>query len=358
MNRRCRRTLVIALTTGLLWLPAAAAPDNQDKKGQRPLSEGLPQRELSKKEQERREKALRKELESHFKKWLAEDVFYIITPEEKSAFKDLSTEEEREQFIEQFWLRRDPTPDTIENEFKEEHYRRIAYANERLRGWRSDRGMIYIIHGPPDEIEQMPEGGFYNRLAEEGGGGTAVFPFERWRYRYIEGVGDDIILEFVDRCMCGDYQLTMDPSEKDALTLSLGHGLTLMEQLGLAKKVDRFTRGDATRMGESFSKTVRSQEFERLRIHATVQRPPPVKFKDLEALVTTRISFKLLPFEMRADFLRVTSTSVLVPITIGIKNKDVTFQLRSGLHRSVVNIFGRITTLTGRIVQTFEDVIQ
>ena len=362
MSGRRSTALLAAMAMALVFLPGAAAQDK--KKSPSPsLQEGLPQREPSKKEQEKREKALRKELETPFKKWLEQDVGYIISPEEKEAFYHLNTEEEREQFIEQFWLRRDPTPDTIENEFREEHYRRIAYANERFfgggyPGWKTDRGRMYIMHGPPAEIEPYPTGGFYTRLPEEGGGGTSVFPFERWRYRYIEGVGDSVVLEFVDTCMCGEYHLTMDPSEKDVLWLTPGAGLSQLEALGLAKKADRITRGDATRLPKSYSETVRFNEFERLRIHAMVQKPPPVKFTDLEALVTTRISFNLLPFEVRTDFLRVTDESILVPITIAVKKKDVSFQLREGLHQSTVNIFGRVTTLSGRIVQTFEDVIR
>lgn len=350
-----------AVLTALFFLPGAPRAQQQQEKAEQepaPITEGLPERELSEKALKKREKELMKELGRHFQTWLKEDVAYIITPEEKDAFFHLNTDEEREQFIEQFWLRRDPTPDTIENEFKEEHYRRIAYANERFRGWQSDMGMIYVIHGPPDEIEQMPAGGFYNRTPDEGGGGTAVFPFERWSYRYIEGVGDDIVLEFVDRCICGDYQLTSDPSLKDSLVMSIGHGLTLMEMMGRAKRVDRFIQGDGTRQAEAFHKPVRGQQFDRLRIHATVQKPPPVKFKDLEEMVDTKISFNLLPFELRTDYLRVTDDSILVPITVAVKKKDVTFQVTNGLHQSVVNIFGRIYTMTGRIVQTFEDVIK
>ncbi len=73
---------------------------------------------------------------------------YIISDEERKAFKNLSNDEEREAFIEQFWLRRNPNPDSPDNEFREEHYRRIAYANEHYAagkpGWKTDRGHIYI----------------------------------------------------------------------------------------------------------------------------------------------------------------------------------------------------------------------
>src|SRR5258706_95359 len=192
---------------------------------------------LTEKQKKKREEKLRKELETPYRKWLTEDVAYIITDEERLAFKRLNTDDEREQFIEQFWLRRDPTPDTIENEFKEEHYRRIAYANERFSsgfpGWKTDRGRMYIKYGPPDEISGQPAGGMYERPPEEGGGTTQVFPFEQWRYRYIEDIGGDIVIEFVDPTMTGEFHMTMDPSEKDALLHVPNGGLTWAEQAGL-----------------------------------------------------------------------------------------------------------------------------
>ena len=169
---------------------------------------------------------------------------YIITDQERAAFKQLSNDEERDNFIEHFWLRRDPTPDTEENEYKEEHYRRIAYANEHfaagIPGWKTDRGRMYIMYGPADEIDSHPSGGTYERPMEEGGGETSTFPFEDWRYRYIEGIGQEVIIEFVDTCMCGDYHMTLDRSEKDALKYTPNAGLTLYEQMGMASKASRF----------------------------------------------------------------------------------------------------------------------
>jgi GWxTD domain-containing protein len=139
-----------------------------------------------------------------------EDVVYIITKDERDAFRKLLTDAEREEFIEQFWERRDPTPDTVENEFKEEHYRRIAYANEHFAesvpGWKTDRGRIYIMYGLPDEID-----------ARRAGPTPAdTYPIQQWRYRWIEGVGNNVIIEF-DANGSGDFHMTMDPSEKDRL---------------------------------------------------------------------------------------------------------------------------------------------
>ena len=158
--------------------------------------------------------------ENAYKKWRDDDVKDIITAEELSAFNKLSNDMERDNFIEAFWRRRDPTPDTEENEFKEEHYRRRAYADDHFSagvpGSKTDRGRVYIIHGPPDSVDSHPAGGPYQRPPEEGGGQTSTFPFETWRYRNLDGIGQEVEIEFVDPCMCGEYHITLDPGEKDA----------------------------------------------------------------------------------------------------------------------------------------------
>src|SRR5208283_4647570 len=251
-------------------------------------------RPLTEKQKKANAKAMKQELSSTYKKWLNEDVRWIITPEELSAFKQLSNDEERDAFIEQFWLRRDPTPDTEENEYKEEHYRRIAYANEHfaagIPGWRTDRGRIYIVYGPPDQIESHPSGGTYERPIEEGGGETSTYPFETWRYRYIEGMGNEVVIEFVDPCMCGDYHITIDPNEKDALLHTPNAGLTLYEQMGMASKTDRVANagmGGANAGPESGMQN--SNEFNKLELLAKINAPPKVKFKDLEEVVSHKI---------------------------------------------------------------------
>src|SRR5579864_7094521 len=331
--------------------------DKKDDQGRETIA-----KPLTDKQKRKREEKLRKELETPYKKWLNEDVTYIITDEERAAFKRLQTDEEREQFIEQFWLRRDPTPDTVENEFKEEHYRRIAYANERfasgIPGWKADRGRIYITYGPPDEIESHPSGGSYQRPMEEGGGETSTYPFEQWRYRYIDGIGNDIIIEFVDPTMTGEYRMTMDPSEKDALLYVPNAGLTLMEQMGMASKTDRFNRTDGTHLGTAMGGTPASmEEFERLERFAKLQKPPAVKFKDLEAAVSTHITFNLLPLKVQADFIKVTNSSVLTNVTLQLENKDLQFQLKDGMQKAAVNFYARITTMSRRVVNVFEDTV-
>ena len=333
------------------------AQNKDDKNQVDPLKRPIPETQ-----RKANAKALKQELSKTYKKWLSEDVAWIITDEERKAFLQLSNDEERDQFIEAFWQRRDPTPDTEENEFKEEHYRRIAYANEHfaagIPGWKTDRGHMYIVFGPADEIDSHPSGGSYERPMEEGGGNTSTYPFETWRYRYIEGIGQEVIIEFVDTCMCNDYHMTIDRSEKDALKYTPNAGLTLYEQMGMSKKTDRFTGGmEQLGMGP-FNQDLQTKQFDRLEQFAKLQAAPAVKFKDLEEIVSHKISVNLMPFDVRADFVRVTSDTVLVPITIQIKNRDITFQNKDGIERGTVNIFGRVTTLTGKIVQTFEDPVQ
>ncbi len=161
-----------------------------------------------------------------YRKWLNEDVVYIITDSERWYFKTLSTDQEREKYIEQFWLRRDPTPGTPENEFKTEHYRRIAFANSRFTasvpGWKTDRGRVYIEYGPPDEIESHPAGNDSQR-----------YPFEQWRYRLIEGIGSNVIVEFDDKDRTGEYRMTMDPNAPvdDELTETAREAAILQQRL-------------------------------------------------------------------------------------------------------------------------------
>jgi GWxTD domain-containing protein len=317
---------------------------------------------LTKKQQAKKQKELEKELMGPWKKWLNEDVVYIITDEEKQAFKRLKTDEERQQFVEQFWLRRDPTPDTEENEFKEEHYRRIAYANDHyasgIPGWKTDRGMIYIKYGPADEVDSHPSGGSYERPYEEGGGETSTYPFETWRYRYIDGIGTNIMIEFVDTTMSGEYHISTDPEEKDALLYVPGAGLTQMEQMGMASKTQRFQRTDGTHLGTGNQPLPESMnEFTRLEQNAKLYKAPAIKFKDLESAVNSTIRYNTLPMHVRADYIRITDSTVLTSLTLQFKNNDLQYATKDKVAKATVNLYGRITSLTRRPVNWFEDTI-
>jgi GWxTD domain-containing protein len=355
---RFRSPFLVGVAAAALAVPAFAA-----KPSSTTSDDGTVAKPLSAKEQKKREKALRKELEGPWKKWLNEDVVYIITDEERNAFKHLQTDEEREQFVEAFWKRRDPTPDTEENEYKEELYRRIAYANEHyasgIPGWKTDRGMIYIKYGPADEVDSHPSGGSYERPFEEGGGETSTYPFEDWRYRYLDGIGSDINIEFVDTTMTGEYHMTMDPSEKDALLYVPGAGLTMNEQMGLSSKNDRFNRTDGTHLGTGTQPLSQNMnEFTRLEQFAKLQKAPVVKFKDLQAVVDSTIKYNSLPMQVRADYIKVTDATVLTNITISFNRNDLQYQTKDKISKATVNLYGRITTLSRRTVNWFEEPVQ
>lgn len=338
MRHSSLRVVLLLATTMLAW-PSLAQDAKNDTSARSQMSEN---------ERKERIRNFRKEVGKAYRDWLDQDVRWIITDEEEKAFKSLSNDEERDQFIEAFWQRRDPTPDTEENEFREEHYRRIAYANEHfaagVAGSRTDRGHIYIVWGPPDEIESHPSGGTSQSNAGEGGGSgsgsssTSTYPFERWRYRYIEGIGNEVNIEFVDSCMCGDYHISTDPSEKDALLHTPGSG--------------------HRQTGAQDSSTLNGgNQFDALERYTKLTAAPPVKFKDLEEKVNTHIRYNLMPFDLRTDFVKVTNDTVLVPITIQIKTRDMTFVQKDGIQRASVNIFGRVSTLSGRVATVFEDTV-
>jgi GWxTD domain-containing protein len=367
-----RRFFFVALGCGLAFTPATGlcAQQSANPSAQAQPATGQDQevdplkRDRSDREKSAAQKALRQELKGAYKTWLDQDVAYIITDEERKAFRNLSNDEEREAFIEQFWLRRNPNPDSPENEFREEHYRRIAYANEHFAagkpGWKTDRGHIYISFGKPDSIESHPSGGSYQRPQDEGGGETSTFPFETWHYRYLESVGENIDLEFVDPCMCGDYHFTIDRSEKDALLHVPGGGQTMEEQMGMAKKADRF-KGGLENLGTGpMTSDQATKAFDRIDMAAKLFAPPPIKFKDLDAFMSEHklLTGPIFPFDVRTDFVKVTENTDLVPITLQIKNRDITFVTKEGVARGVVNILGRVTTITNKTVQTFEDTVE
>ncbi|HKQ88267.1 MAG TPA: GWxTD domain-containing protein [Candidatus Acidoferrales bacterium] len=319
------------------------------------------------KQKKQSDSALYKELDTPYKKWLDEDVAYIITPEERDTFLHLQTNEERETFIEAFWQRRNPDPDSPDNSYKDEIYRRIAYANEHfasgIPGWKTDRGRIYITWGAPDERDEHTAGEQWDRPMDQGGGTTTTYAYENWRYRYLAGYNGDhqenVEFEFVDPTGTGEFHLTMDPSEKDALLNVPGAGLTMPEQMGMADKSMRFSNPDGTHLagqGEGVAQGSELNEFSRLENYAAAFQPPPVKLP--EELVTHNLVRNTLKFDYMEDFLRITSDTVLVPITVQIPRRQLLFVEKDGVDRAHADVFGRITTLTGRTITTFDDPVE
>lgn len=298
------------------------------------------------------------ELKEAYKRWLSTDVDYIITKDERRAFLALQTDEERENFIENFWRRRDPNPDTEENEYREEYYERIAYANEHyasgIPGWKTDRGRIYIAWGKPDSVETHPSGGAYDRPSYEGGGSTTTYPFEVWFYRHLDNVGDGIEIEFVDPTGTGEYRIARNANEKDALLMVPGAGLTTAEQLGMSDKGDRIT---GLNNGQNFQRE-QDSPFRRLEIITNLQRPPSVKFSDLSGVAGGDAGItdnNPLNFDVRIDFFRQSDDRVIATFTVQTENKELTFKDNGGIEAARMNIFGRITAVSGKRSGIFED---
>ncbi len=269
------------------------------------------------------------EISGVYRKWLNEEVVYIISDAERKAFKVLLTDQERAQFVEQFWLRRDPTPGTPENEFRDEHYRRIAYANSRftvsIPGWKTDRGRIYIQYGPPDEIESHPSGN----------ASTAV-PFEQWLYKYIEGIGSNVIVEFVDPARTGEYHMTMDPNEKDAVQYVSGAGNS---HLSGADELAETTR-EISRLEDS---------VQQLREHYTEDHPNVrAALRKLKAVQDKRdVLLKEQAQPLPGGHIYVDQTApgpaVALAIPLGFANP--------------VNLYGRVRTTSGKPVTSFEETV-
>src|SRR6266852_1277351 len=342
MLHRSTGRLAIALLALTFAVPSGLAQKKNDK-GQDPSE---------------KPRNVKPELKKAYKDWLDKDVAYIITDEERKAFKKLATDDERERFIEEFWRRRDPDPDTDENEFREEYYERIAYANEHfasgIPGWKTDRGRIWIMYGKPDETETHPSGGSYQREPQEGGGSTTTYPFERWFYRYLPGVGSGVEIEFVDPTGSGEYRIARNPNEKDALLNIPGAGLTLSEQLGLSSKTDRVTSNG--QFGMNNYQREQDSPFSRLQLLADLSRPPQIKFNDLASAVNTGvIEENPLNFDLRVDFFRQSDERVITAFTIQTENRDLSFTDSGGLQQASINIFGRITSVAGRRAGIFED---
>ncbi len=299
-----------------------------------------------------------KEKNKIYSDWLNKDVEYIITSDEKKAYKALKTDEERENFIENFWRRRDPDPDTEENEYREQYYERIAYANEHyasgIPGYKTDRGRIYITFGKPDEIETHPTGGAYDRPSYEGGGSTTTYPFEVWFYRHLDSVGDGIEIEFVDPTGTGEYRIARNPNEKDALANVPGAGLTTAEELGLSNKGDRNINGFGS--SQNYARE-QDSPFRRLEIITALQRPPSVKFSDLQGALSDSPVLDNNPFDfdLRVDFFRQSDDRVVTAFTVQASNKELAFKDAGGLQQAQMNIFGRIQAVSGKRSGVFED---
>ena len=289
--------------------------------------------------------------------WI-KDVDLILTQSERDAWKKLETDDEREKFIEDFWRSRDPDPDTEENEFKQEFFERIAYANEHFSsgkpGRLTDRGRIYIKFGKPDEVESHPAGGLYVRPSYEGGGSTSAYPFEKWFYRNIPNVRSGVELEFVDPTGSGEYRLARNPDEKDALITIPGAGATFAELAGLETRADRI----ANLGGFGRVNYTRSQDspFEVLDLMTSLDRDQPFE-RNFLGTKTPRpiVDDNPLNFETQLNYFKQSDNRVLAVLTVQANNDQLSFAKSGGIETARLNIFGRVITVTERQIGKFED---
>ena len=277
-----------------------------------------------------------------YEKWINEDVSPIATKEEIEAFKKLKTNEERENFIAIFWQRRDPNPETEVNEYREQYYERIAYANEHfasgIPGWKTDRGRIYIRWGKPDSVEAHPSGGSYNRPSYEGGGNITAYPFETWFYRYLDGVGDGIEIEFVDRTGTGEYKIARDANEKNALATTPGANPNPGETGGYMREQDN--------------------PFTRQATLVALETAPRINNDLMQTLISSpQVDNNPLGVDLRIDFFRQSEGRVITTFTIQADNKDLSFVDAGGLLTAKMNILGLVTAVTGKRSGIFEDAV-
>jgi GWxTD domain-containing protein len=256
--------------------------------------------------------------------WLVEDAVYIITPEERCAFLHLNTDEEREQFIEQFWYRRTVDPISLDHNFKTEHYCRIVLANEmyggQLAGWKTDRGRIYVLFGPPDSVDllsnQRAAGEAANQDAD-----THLHPAQKWRYHYINGIGEDVEFHFEFVAGRRDYAL----ADSDQNVLVPAH---------LSPDLFPITA-------------------ENVNLSVTAGRPPKIKSKDLEALVVAQVVRDQVKFSHQIKFAAATHATTMARSEIQIPCEACTHKGQVA-PAAAYPLFVRVSKPSGWVVDTLE----
>lgn len=332
------RLRLVAVSLSLLLMTFLATSQAQQSRQTGPKQARQPKLSQNPEEQPRK---IKTERDDAYTRWLKEDVPLIITPDERAAFEKLKTNEEREQFIHIFWDHRDPTPDTEENEYRDEYYERIAYANEHFAsgkpGSTTDRGRIYIKFGKPDEIESHPSGGTYQRMSYEGSGTTTTYPFEKWFYRHIPGVRSGVDIEFVDPTGSGEYRIAHDFSEKDANAHVPGYIPTSDAEGGYVRQQD--------------------SPFDRMALLNDLEKAPELETKFLDRTGGPQLDDSALSFDIRADYFKLADDRVITAFTVQTENRDLVFTDSGGLQTAKLNIVGRIVNLAERRVGAFEDSI-
>jgi GWxTD domain-containing protein len=303
-----------------------------------------------------KQRKVKREPDDAFRKWL-DEVGPILSAGQIKAFEKLTTNEEREKFIETIWHSLDPDPDTEENEYREAYYERLAFVNEHfssgIPGYKTDRGRIYLKFGKPDEVDSHPAGGAYQRDVSEGGGSTSTYPFEKWYYRNLPGrPGADI--EFVDPTGTGEYRLARNPFEKDAMLTVPGaapttNGISQADLVAASKGI-----------GNPFSFRESDSPFQWQDLQRIIDAPLPAPKNDpfgVGISETPKIEDNPLSFEAAFGFFRLDDNRVITTITVQTENTELSFHNSGGAQVASANIVGRIVNVAGRRVNFFEDVV-
>jgi GWxTD domain-containing protein len=294
------------------------------------------------------------EITAQYKKWVDEEVLYIISDNEREVFKSLRTDEEREGFIRTFWRRRDPTPETPVNEFREEHYRRLEWASKRYfegkAGWRTDRGRVYIMFGPPDFFETNPGGG--RGFLFDPSGPTAEFPSEVWTYRYIPGLKERIgriDFIFVNTYNSGSYELTTNPALANALrNVSLP-----ARDVGYRETRDEAYPGEKDRdmMVNPLEQLALLAELSKSRGEVLEEMERSERLRRLRGVVDANESLAALPFVDQESFLKGPENIVSIPLSIEVAGKDVQFQESGDRYRGLLNFYIEVKDLNQTVCQ-------
>ena len=348
MTGRGRNWALLALIVGGTVLSAGPLP------GSRAQSAEPQAKPAAKKESKR------PVLSEKYKKWMDEEVVYIISENERDVFRSLRTDAERENFIKMFWRRRDPTPETPINEFREEHYRRIAFANdtyfEGKAGWRSDRGRVYIMFGPPDFFETNPGGGRGFLLGNNAP--TAEFPSEVWTYREIPGLKlqeSRVDFTFVNYYAAGSYQLTDNPALANALR-NISVPARYAGYNDYPGDNNRFTPAEiAGRSQEAFK-----QPLQQLQLMAELTKSRGEVLEELErssrqrrlkGIVESKASVSALAVVSKQSFLLGSNGMTYVPMVLEVPGKDVEFRPVKDRFEGLVNFYIEVKDADGPVFQ-------
>ena len=282
------------------------------------------------------------ELEAALKKWIRDYVRYIITDKEKGEWKNLADNKAKVAFIEMFWARRDPTPETPENEYRDDYLQRWGYVLENFSagkpGWRTDRGRIYLMLGPPSSIQRNPMG----RDATER-------PSEVWTYNSINNskLPASVDVSFVDFMGYGDYEIVTDLDRTARFNSAFGISMNNLDAYGLRRIGDLRDYEDVISPMWEESRimqpaTLSSQLFDLQQELALIAETPKLSVRSLQAEIRTEIATGDLSFNADAQAFKAEGGSAFLPVTLSIPLSNVSYQESETRRDYQVELYARV----------------